>query len=85
MQSTVIRILLGLFLTVSFLYAQRPDASVLRTMLLDKNPEIRVKAAEGSGRVGGLLLSFDRAAQITTLLCGLPSLKHWDSLGDDLL
>ena len=53
MQSIVVRIFLGLLLTISFLHAQKPDASVLRNMLLDKDPEIRVKAAEGLGRVGG--------------------------------
>ena len=53
MQSIVVRIFLGVLLTISFLHAQKPDASVLRNMLLDKDPEIRVKAAEGLGRVGG--------------------------------
>ena len=53
MQRTVVHIFLGLLLTTSFLHAQSPDASLLRTMLLDKDPEIRVKAAEGLGRVGG--------------------------------
>jgi len=33
--------------------AQGPGVFALRTMLQDKTPEIRMKAAEGLGRVGG--------------------------------
>ncbi|HIL07668.1 MAG TPA: HEAT repeat domain-containing protein, partial [Candidatus Latescibacteria bacterium] len=33
--------------------AQGPGVFALRTMLQDKAPEVRMKAAEGLGRVGG--------------------------------
>ena len=33
--------------------AQGPGVFALRTMLQDKTPEIRMKAAEGLGRIGG--------------------------------
>ena len=37
----------------SVVFAQEPNISALQVMLKDRDPEIRVKAAEGLGRVGG--------------------------------
>ena len=53
MQPAIWGLVSGLLLSFANVHAQRPDASVLRTMLIDRDPEIRVKAAEGLGRVGG--------------------------------
>ena len=53
MQPAIWGLVSGLLLSFANVHAQRPDASVLRTMLFDRDPEIRVKAAEGLGRVGG--------------------------------
>ena len=46
-------VLLALVFLLGDLYAQGPWVFALRTMLQDKDPEIRIKAAEGLGRVGG--------------------------------
>ncbi len=42
-----------LLVTCCFALAQQPNIAALQTMLQDRDPEIRVKAAEGLGRVGG--------------------------------
>lgn len=42
-----------LLVTCSFTLAQQPSVAALQMMLQDRDPEIRIKAAEGLGRVGG--------------------------------
>ena len=59
--------------------AQGPGVFALRTMLQDKNPEIRMKAAEALGRVGAVRASSfcARGCRIKALLCGSPWWRHW--------
>ena len=42
-----------LLLPCCFTLAQQPNITALQMMLQDRDPEIRVKAAEGLGRIGG--------------------------------